>query len=280
MKLKFTKMHGLGNDFIVVNGVNGVAGRKGTLPNFKKTGKILGDRRFGVGCDQILVLKNSKKADFKMEIYNSDGSQVEMCGNGIRCLGHYVRTHKLSRKSELSVETLAGIQIIKFLPKGLIQVDMGAPVLEGLKIPTTIHGNIVNHDVSFDGHPFQITCVSMGNPHCVIYVKNVDEYPVHEIGRMIETSSIFPKRTNVEFVELISSKEVKMRVWERGAGETLACGSGACAVGVAGVLNEVHDRKVKVNLPGGPLVIEWNQKTNHVLMTGPAEEVFEGVIQV
>ncbi len=273
MKLKFTKMHGLGNDFVFVNGL------KAKLPDFKKVGKLLGERRFGVGCDQILVLKKSAKADFKMEIYNADGSRVEMCGNGLRCLAHYVRLRKLTRKKEITVETLAGIQTATFVGKN-VRVDMGEPVLEGEKIPTTLRGSVVNRDVTFDGHPFQITCISMGNPHCVIYVKDVANYPVHEIGRRIETSALFPNRVNVEFVELVSPTEVTMRVWERGAGETLACGSGACAVGVAGVLNGLHARKVKVNLPGGPLTIEWNEKTNHVLMTGPAERVYEGEIYV
>ncbi len=274
MKLQFTKMHGLGNDFIFIDG------RKGKLPNLKKVAKQICHRRHGIGADQILVLGNSRKADFRMEIYNADGSQVEMCGNGIRCLAKYVKDNKLTSKNEIRVETLSGIQIARFVSRGMICVDMGEPIMKGKDIPVRLSGRVINRPIRVDGKEFRATCLSMGNPHCVIYCDDLEKFPVEKYGPIIEKHQLFPKRTNVEFVKVISDEEVHMRVWERGAGETLACGSGACAVGVAGVLNGMNDRKVAVKLPGGVLHIEWKVDTRHVFMTGPAESVFEGVVEL
>ncbi|OGQ51632.1 MAG: diaminopimelate epimerase [Deltaproteobacteria bacterium RIFCSPLOWO2_02_FULL_53_8] len=272
MKLTFTKMHGLGNDFIVIDS------RVKDVPNLPKVLKRLGDRRFGVGFDQALILKKSKKADFRMDIYNSDGTRVEMCGNGIRCFASYIWSRKLSKKDRLEVETLAGI--IKPEKAGsLVKVDMGEPVLEGSLIPTTRSGPILDFQLEIDVNAFIVTCVSMGNPHCVVFVADVDGYPVADHGQLIETNPFFPKRTNVEFIEVKDAKTLKMRVWERGSGETLACGTGACAATVAASLKGLINRSATVLLPGGKLKINW-ARDNHVYMTGPATEVFTGTVEV
>jgi len=274
MKIQFTKMHGLGNDFLVIDG------RKFKIPNLKKTARFLCDRRFGVGADQILLLGSSRKADFQMEIYNADGSQVEMCGNGLRCLAKFVSDQKFSKKREISIETPAGIQKVKILSRNRFEVDMGEPILKGMQIPVRLSGRVINRLIRVDGREIRATCVSMGNPHCVVFVDNPATYPVEKIGPMIEKQNLFPKRTNVEFVKVHSESEIEMRVWERGAGETLACGSGACAGVVASVLNGLTGRKVEVKLPGGLLQIEWDRESNHVLMVGPAETVFTGEIEL
>ncbi len=274
MKINFTKMHGLGNDFIFIDG------RKLKIPNFKKVAKSLCNRRFGIGADQILILGNSRKADFRMEIYNADGGEVEMCGNGLRCLTKYVMDHKLSKKAEMRVETRAGVQTVRALPRGRYQVDMGEPIMKGPDIPVRLSGRIINRPIRVDGREFRATCLSMGNPHCVVFVEDLKNYPVAKNGPVIETGQIFPKKTNVEFVKVISSTELEMRVWERGAGETLACGSGACAAAVAAALNGFVERKVQVHLAGGTLQIEWPRETNRVLMTGLAETVFEGMVEI
>jgi diaminopimelate epimerase len=267
-------MHGLGNDFVFVDG------RKFKVPNPKKTAKSLCDRRLGIGADQLLILGKSRKADFRMEIYNADGSSVEMCGNGIRCLAKYVIDEKLASKGEVRVETPAGVQSVKALSRGKFQVDMGEPVLKGKEIPVNLSGRVINRPIRVDGKEFRVTCLSMGNPHCVIFVDDPAAYPVEKLGPMIERHNLFPRRTNVEFVKVHSDGEIEMRVWERGAGETLACGSGACAAAVASILNGFTDRKVEVRLRGGILQIEWNRETGHVLMTGPAETVFKGEIEI
>ncbi len=268
MKIEFTKMHGLGNDFIVLDlrkrAVTGLAGiiRK------------LSDRRFGVGFDQALILKESKKADFRMDIYNPDGGRVEMCGNGIRCLARYIWDRRLSKKPALDIETLAGV-IRPEKKGGLVRVDMREPVLEASLIPARAKGIIINKPLKAGGKTFNITCVSMGNPHCVVFVDDVSGFPVVKFGPMLETHAFFPKKANVEFVQIINRKTLRMRVWERGAGETLACGTGACASVVAAHLNGLSDKKARVMLAGGALDIEW-AGNNHVYMTGPAEEVFTG----
>lgn len=273
MKIKFSKMHGLGNDFIVIDAMSrdipGIAGKL----------KKLSDRRFGIGFDQALILKSSKKADFRMDIYNSDGGRVEMCGNGIRCLAEYVWSRGLSRKRRLDIETLAGIIRPERAGK-LVKVDMGEPVLEGSLVPTLAEGRIVDRRLAAGDKSFEITCVSMGNPHCVIYVDDVDGFPVTKYGPLLEVNRFFPKKTNVEFIEVLGRKRIKMRVWERGAGETLACGTGASAAAVASMLKGLTDNKVAVLLKGGRLDIEWSNKDNHVYMTGPAEEVFRGEIEL
>ena len=271
MKIPFTKMHGLGNDFIVIDG------RKRPLKGVPGLVKELSRRRFGIGFDQALILRGSKKADFRMDVYNSDGSRVEMCGNGIRCLARYIWKRGLSRKKRLSIETLAGI----IRPERVnddVRVDMGKPVFEGRLIPDSVDDFIVDLPLAVHNRVFLITCVSMGNPHCVIFVENVDAFPVKSYGPLIEKHKFFPRRTNVEFVEVVNTRRIKMRVWERGAGETLACGTGAAAAAVASNMKGSVGRNVTVKLLGGELKVEW-AKDDHVYMTGPAEEVFEGTAE-
>jgi len=274
MKIQFTKMHGTGNDFIVIDS------RKTKIPNLKAFAKEYCDRRFGVGADQVLVLGKSRKADFSMSIYNSDGSQVGMCGNGLRCLAKYVRDAKLTTKSEITVETPAGIQTAKILSKNKVMVDMGTPILKGKQIPVNLSGRVINRPLRVDGKEIRGTCVGMGNPHCVIFVDEPKTYPVEKMGPLLEKHHLFPQKANVEFVKSVSDSVIEMRVWERGAGETLACGSGACAAVVASVLNGHTGRDVTVKLRGGDLQVEWNREDDHVYMTGGAETVFEGVIDL
>jgi diaminopimelate epimerase len=253
------------------------------LLKLSKLSKKLCDRRFGIGADQLLLLEKSGRADFKMRIFNADGSEVEMCGNGIRCLATYIWDNKLTagrqNGSTLTVETLAGI-IIPRKSGDLVEVDMGEPVLEGEKIPVTVKGRVINHPLKLKKDTFNITCVSMGNPHAVIVVNDVTSVPLDSWGPAIETNALFPEKTNVEFIQIKNSRNIQMRVWERGAGETLACGTGASAAAVASVLLGLTKRSVYVHLPGGRLLIEWNDEDNHVYMTGPAEKVYEGVIEI
>ncbi|HTN71574.1 MAG TPA: diaminopimelate epimerase [Methylomirabilota bacterium] len=270
--MQFTKMHGCGNDFVFLNCLKENIGALETLA------KRLCDRRFGVGADQLLTVHPSKVADFKMEIYNADGSQVEMCGNGIRCFAKYVYDHGITRKRELEVETLAGI-IRPRIVGNLVEVDMGEPIVEGRDIPVNARGKIVNHPLMVDEKTYEVTCVSMGNPHCVLYMDEIDSLDLEKIGPRFEHHAFFPKRVNTEFIKIISSKEVKMRVWERGAGETWACGTGACAVGVAGVISGRTERDLTIHLKGGDLFIEWRDN-NRVYMTGAAEEVFQGTVKI
>ena len=275
MKIPFTKMHGLGNDFIVIDCRDGKSGVKS-----EESGALarrLCHRRFGIGADQVLLLYNSEKADFLMRIFNADGSEVEMCGNGIRCFAKYVWDRKLSGKSVLEIETSAGI--IKPEKAGdLIRVDMGTPVLDGRQIPVDLDGVIKDYPLTIEDKTFTITCVSMGNPHAVIFVDEVEGFDVRRYGSRIEAHRLFPKKINVEFVQVIDRKTLRMRVWERGAGETMACGTGASAVAVAANLKGIAEQKVTVKLLGGDLLIELSEN-GHVYMTGPAEEVFEGCIQ-
>lgn len=271
-KIPFKKMHGLGNDFVVIDCL------EENYPNLGPLAKQLCDRRFGIGCDQLLIIRPSEKADFKMEIFNADGGEVEMCGNGIRCVAKYLVNQGATTKNEMSIETLGGI-IRPRLVGDLVEVDMGQPILEGKKIPTTLEGKIINHPLVIHDHEFKVTCVSMGNPHCVIFVSDVKEIPVEELGPLIENNPLFPNRTNVEFVQALSPSHLKMRVWERGAGETLACGTGACGALVAAVLTGKGQREATLQLKGGKLNIRWSEKDNHVYMTGPGEEVFSGEIE-
>ncbi len=273
MKIKFTKMHGLGNDFVLINNFDG------RLSDLSRQAKQICDRRFGIGCDQLLILRSSELADVRMQIFNADGSEVEMCGNGIRCLAQYVRKHKIVNQDDMTVETLGGIK--KPVIKGdRVEVDMGEPILQGAEIPVRMEGMVIGKTLEVSGHSYAITCVSMGNPHCVIFVNEVNDFPVKQVGPLFETHELFPKRTNVEFVEVLDKHTLKIRVWERGAGETLACGTGACGATVAAVLNGLVQRKVMVQLPGGALEINWSERDNHVYMTGPGVEVFEGEIEL
>jgi diaminopimelate epimerase len=236
------------------------------------------NRRLGIGADQMLVLEDAEGADFRMRIFNADGGEVEMCGNGIRALAKYVWDRGLSDKDTLNIETMAGI--IKPARAGdLVRVDMGEPELEGRKIPVALDGRVVDHPIKVDHRDLLVTCVSMGNPHAVIFVDDVADFPVSFYGPMIENHELFPNRINVEFVQVISGSEIRVRVWERGAGETMACGTGACASAVASSIKALTGRETTVHLDGGDLKIEWSQD-NHVFMTGPAMEVFEGDINL
>lgn len=272
MEIQFTKMQGCGNDFVFLDCL------ADDIDNLETMAKRLCDRRFGIGADQLLTVHPSKLADFKMEIYNADGSQVEMCGNGIRCFAKYVYNHGLTQKRQLEIETLAGIIRPRIVGE-LVEVDMGEPILEGRKIPVDADGQIINRPLVVDGLTYMVTCVSMGNPHCVTCLDEIESLDLQKLGPPFEHHVFFPKRVNTEFIHIISPNEVNMRVWERGAGETWACGTGACAVGVAGVLAGRTEREITVHLKGGDLLVEWRDN-NRVYMTGGAEEVFHGSIKL
>ena len=278
--IEFVKMHGLGNDYLYINCIKN---REPLFP--EELAKRLSNRHFGVGADGIILVCNSKIADFKMRIFNSDGSEAEMCGNGIRGFAKYVYDYNLIDKNEFKIETLAGIRKVKLntLNKSItenITVDMGEPILHPVKIPvlTREEPPIKDLKIVIKNKIFTITCVSMGNPHAIIRLHNLEDINIKEYGSLIENRSEFPKRTNVEFIEILDRSRIKMKVWERGAGETLACGTGACASTVASVLNGYTERKVVVELLGGELEVEWNEEDSHVYMTGPATTVFRGRI--
>ncbi len=278
--LKFTKMHGIGNDFVVVNSLTD-GPPEDSLPELAR---ILNNRKFGVGGDGLILVLPSRIADFKMRMFNPDGSEAEMCGNGIRCFAKYVYDHQLLPETQVKVETLAGVKVLKLsLKSGKVEnvrVDMGVPRLLRSEIPMKgdDNENVVGEALKVEGRKFEITAVSMGNPHAIIFEDNLDNFPVAKYGPLIETHRSFPQRTNVHFVRVCNSGEIVVRTWERGAGETLACGTGACACVVASVLNSKTNRNVLVHLPGGDLKIEW-LGDSRVLMTGAAEEVFSGVYQ-
>lgn len=275
--MNFTKMHGLGNDFIVIAGLK-------RLPEQASPLAIAWcDRHFGIGADGVVYILPSERADFQMRIINGDGSEAEQCGNAIRCVAKYVYDRGLTEKRELTVETLgAGVQVVKLVTENgkaaSVTVDMGEPILQGRAIPTTLDLNRVVDQplVSADGTRFQFTAVSMGNPHCVILVDDAASYDLHKWGPALEVHELFPNRVNVEFATVRSRDHVDMRVWERGAGPTLACGTGACATLVATVLNGLTNRKATVSLAGGDLHIEWDETNNRIYMTGAAEIVFDG----
>ena len=272
MKIPFVKMQALGNDFVLIDCM------KDQSPIHSELIRMLCDRRRGIGADQLLVLSPSKKADCRMRIFNADGGEVEMCGNGVRCVAKYLGSRGLVDGREQEIETLAGV-IRPHLEGDRITVDMGRPVLEAKDIPVRLSGRVIDREVTVGGSGQRITCVSMGNPHCVIYVDDLERCPVQSIGSRIESDPLFPQRVNVEFVKGDSPELISMRVWERGAGETTACGTGACAAAVASCLNEKTQRDVTVRLPGGELTVKW-AKDDHVFMSGPAEEVFSGEIEV
>ncbi|MDO7786203.1 diaminopimelate epimerase [Desulforamulus aquiferis] len=274
--MHFTKVHGLGNDFIIVN----VGIGEGFPDDWSSLGREMCDRKFGIGADGLVLLLDSGQADVRMKIVNSDGSEAEMCGNAIRCVAKYLYERGIVKKEEIRVETLAGIMVPKIIQNNgvveAVRVDMGAPRLERELIPMVGPvGQVINEALEVNGQIINITAVSMGNPHCVIFVPDLKDIPFSQLGPIIEAHPAFPRKTNVEFVQVLSPTEVRMLVWERGAGPTMACGTGACAVGVAGVLNGLTDKAVTVHLPGGPLYIEWDG-VGSVYMTGPATEVFNG----
>jgi len=273
--MKFTKMHGCGNDYIYINGF------EETISNPNELSIKMSNRNFGVGSDGLVLILPSDVADFKMRMFNADGSEAQMCGNATRCIGKYVYDKGLTNKETVTLETLAGIKILDLNIKDgkveTVKVDMGEPILEPKLIPVNSEQHPVTNEVIkvFD-EEYVFTCVSMGNPHAITFVKDTDTFPVEKVGKIIESHEIFPEKTNTEFVQIIDKSTVKMRVWERGSGETLACGTGACATLVACVLNNLTDRKATIKLLGGDLTIEWDEATNHILMTGPAVMVYEG----
>lgn len=275
--MKFTKMQGLGNDYIYVDCTHK------SVDNPSEVAKIVSDRHFGIGSDGLVLILPSDKADFRMRMFNSDGSESEMCGNAIRCVGKYVFDNKLTNKSNMTIETLAGIKVLELTVENqkvvLVRVDMGEPILTPKNIP--VEGDkdkFISEPIEIDGQTYMVTAVSMGNPHAITYVDDVENFPLYEVGPKMEINKLFPRKVNAEFVQVIDKATLRMRVWERGAGETLACGTGASAVLVASVLNGVSERKATIKLLGGDLYIEWSEKDNHVYMTGPAVKVFDGEI--
>ena len=274
--LEFVKMHGLGNDYVYMDAINQI------IKDRNELAKKVSDRHFGIGSDGLILICKSNIADFRMQMFNSDGTEAEMCGNGIRCVGKFVYDNGFTNKKNLTIETLAGIKKLELITKKekveAVKVDMGEPILEPEKIPVIskeipvndLNLNIIDKNLKF-------TCVSMGNPHAITFIdENVNEFDVEKYGRLVEINEVFPKKTNVEFINIINKNKIKMRVWERGAGETLACGTGACASAVAAIINGYTDRNIIVELLGGTLEIEWNKNDNHIYMTGPAKIVFKG----
>jgi diaminopimelate epimerase len=277
-RLEFTKMHGAGNDFVVLDGV-----RRRLPADLAAVARQLADRHFGVGADQVLVLRRSSTADVRMDIYDADGSQVEMCGNGIRAVLKFLRDRHHTDGDEISVETLGGVVRPRWMGDDQVRVDMGQPVLAPAKIPTRLgsgEGPVLREPLEVAGQRLELSAVSMGNPHAVVYVDDVDAFPVETVGPALEQHPAFPNRVNAEFVQLVDRGRVRQRTWERGTGETLACGSGACAVAVASILNGLVDRELTVSLRGGELALAWSADDAHVFMTGPAAEVFSGTIDV
>ena len=277
--MKFTKMQGLGNDYVYVNCF------KEKIENPSEVAIKVSNRNFGVGSDGLIMINPSKVADFEMEMYNADGSRGEMCGNGIRCVGKYVYDYGLTDKTSISVETLGGIKYLDFTVEDgkvkLVKVDMGSPELVPYNIPIIAEGDfVIDAPIVVDGKEYRMTGVSMGNPHTVVYIDDVGGLEIEKIGPKFENHERFPNRINTEFARVIDRNTVEMRVWERGSGETLACGTGACAVAVASILNGLTEDKVTVKLLGGDLLIEWDRETNKVYMTGPAEVSFESEIQI
>lgn len=277
-KIQFSKLHGLGNDFVVINALSqrvDVAAIRALTPE-------LCDRHFGIGADGVILVSPSATADFKMTIFNADGSEPETCGNGLRCFAKFIHDDRVTDKDVFSVETGAGTVIPALIKQNgavsAVEVDMGAPILNPPDIPVTgITKSVsVNEPILVNGREFIMTCVSMGNPHAVIFVPDLKELDIETLGPAFERHPRFPKGVNTEFVQVMSRSEAVMIVWERGAGETLACGTGACAVTVAGVLTGQLDRKALIHLPGGDLTIEWQESDNHVSMVGPAELVYRG----
>ncbi len=284
--MKFTKMHGCGNDYVYVDCT------KEVIPDIAATAVRVSDRHFGIGSDGLILIKSSEVADFEMDMYNADGSRGKMCGNGIRCVAKYVYDHGLTNKTEITVDTQAGIKTLQLTvcdgKVSKVRVDMGEPVLIPQEIPVkaSVLGwaddrreAIVAQPFTVANRSYDITCVSMGNPHCITFIdEDVRSFPLEAIGSLFEKHELFPEGVNTEFVNIIDKEHLRMRVWERGSGETLACGTGACAVAVASYLNGFTGRKVDVELMGGHLEIVYDAATNHVFMTGPATEVFSGEI--
>lgn len=276
--MKFTKMQGAGNDYVYINGFTEHVEDKVTFV------KWISDRHFGVGSDGAIFINPSEIADFEMEMYNADGSRSEMCGNGIRCIGKYVYDHGLTDKKEITVESFGRIKYLTLYPgrDGRIEsvrVNMGAPVLKGSEIPVRIDKDtVIGEPITVNGTEYRMTCVSMGNPHAVVFIDDTDNLDIESVGPVFENHELFPNRTNTEFVQVVDKSHVKMRVWERGTGETLACGTGCCATTVACILNGLTDEEVTVKVLGGEIIVKWDRENNLIYMTGPAVTTFEGEI--
>ena len=279
--MKFTKMHGIGNDYVYVNCF------EETVEDPAAVARFVSDRHFGIGSDGLILIKPSEAADCEMDMYNLDGSQGAMCGNGIRCVAKYAYDYGIVHKTQISVATRSGIKYLDLTVKdrkvSQVKVNMGAPILTASQIPVVSEKEeVINEPLEVNGETYYITAVSMGNPHAIVYMTDVDHLDIEKIGPSFENHVAFPDRVNTEFVEVLDEHTVKMRVWERGSGETLACGTGACAVAVASILNERvdSDKPVTVKLLGGDLEIYWNRQENLVYMTGPATTVFDGEIDL
>ncbi|MDR0427804.1 MAG: diaminopimelate epimerase [Dysgonamonadaceae bacterium] len=277
--MKFTKMHGAGNDYVYVDCF------REKIDNPEEIAVAVSDRHKGIGSDGLVLIMHSDTCDFRMRMFNADGSEAQMCGNASRCVGKFVYDNAYTNKTQITLETKAGVKVLNLFPvDGKIEkvtVDMGEPILSSKEIPVDWNEKqLINRIVDFNPEEYAITCVSMGNPHAVIFTENIVDLDLERIGRKIENHPMFPEKTNVEFVEIIASDRAKMRVWERGSGETQACGTGACAALVAAVLNNKLNRKAEISLSGGDLELDWKENNNHVLMTGPAVTVFEGEITI
>ena len=278
--MKFTKMHGCGNDYVYVNCF------EETIENPNETAKFVSDRHFGIGSDGMICIHPSDKADFRMAMYNSDGTEGAMCGNGVRCIAKYVYDYGLTDKTTITIETKGGIKELDLTVEDgkvtWVNVDMEAPVLEADKIPVFYdeEKKVIDKPVIVDGREYRITCVSMGNPHGVVFVDSVDDLDIEKLGPMFEHHPMFPDRVNTEFIQVVDDHTIRMRVWERGAGETLACGTGACASAYASYLNQKTGNKVLVHLLGGDLQIEYDEEKHTIFMKGPATKVFDGEIDL
>ncbi|MDD7403197.1 MAG: diaminopimelate epimerase [Butyribacter sp.] len=277
--MKFTKMHGCGNDYIYVNCMEEM------VPNPEKVAVYVSDRHFGIGSDGLILICPSDVADFKMKMYNADGSEGAMCGNGVRCIAKYVYDYGLTDKDNIAIETKSGIKYLDLTIEdgkvAFVKVNMGAPILEPQKIPVKLGDKTcIEQPVTVDGKEYKITCVSMGNPHAVTFVEDTENLPMEKIGPAFENHEVFPDRVNTEFVQVLNRKEVNMRVWERGSGETLACGTGSCATAVACVLNGKTDHEITVHLLGGDLLLNYDEENNTVWMTGPATVICDGEIAI
>jgi diaminopimelate epimerase len=277
--MKFTKMQGCGNDYVYVDCTRNL------IDNIRETAVRLSDRHFGIGSDGLILIRSSETADFMMDMYNNDGSSGKMCGNGIRCVAKYVYDYGLTKKTSLKIETLSGIKDIELLVEDnkvkSVTVDMGSPLMKADAIPVNSDKDeLINEPIEIGGSKFNITCISMGNPHAVVFVDDIENLKLETIGPMFEKHAMFPERVNTEFVHVLDRKHIKMRVWERGSGETLACGTGACASVIACILNGLTDHEVTVTLRGGDLMISYDEPNNKVFLSGPAVTVFDGEINL
>lgn len=276
--MKFAKMHGCGNDYVYVNCFD---------ERVEDPGKLavrVSDRHFGIGSDGLILIGASGRADFRMRMFNADGSEGEMCGNGIRCVAKYVYDHGMTDRTQISVETGAGVKELDLTVESgkvkTVRVDMGEPILQAAQIPViSERERVIDEPVTVGGREWRMTCVSMGNPHAVVFVPDTEHFEIEKYGPLFENDSAFPRRINTEFVQLLGKSEINMRVWERGSGETLACGTGTCASVMACILNGYTEDTVRVHLLGGDLEITYDRETNHIFMTGPAVTVFEGELE-